>query len=480
MEEKMEVKKDKRARTKKRGLDRFIIQTHKEYAAGLLPQREYTQTDAKTPFTTRGEAAAFEKILRERIAGGATGPQDKTFEDALEHWVSRFTDKVGQNTSRQTHLNSSISRARNHLLRLQLNGVDLGQVRLSEINEELLFAELFKDRGPFYKTMNAHSSRSNLLSIFKKIFELAVAQKWIPRSPAATLELASVKQVDDPEAKQIDPALYAKLGDDIPKIFSALEIINPESLGVFQFYRRTGMRTGELRALCVSQLNQGDQVCKIKVDRTFKNKDSCLGLPKNGKTRYSSIAAAFANEIRVAALANPVVDLEIELSEDNRVAIKDKFVFGDRDGRPASYTALSTTWRQVQFAVAGWGFFRNTSAKGAGRSYTLVKLPKPIDQFTIEEWKSFKLGQKGLKKGAPRPGVTTFTTVAEAAAEIGLKLFGLHDFRHLFASSLAAAGVSDAECAARIGDDIETFKKHYLHCFPQDESEDLRAIEAIG
>ena len=27
---------------------------------------------------------------------------------------------------------------------------------------------------------------------------------------------------------------------------------------------------------------------------------------------------------------------------------------------------------------------------------------------------------------------------------------------------------------------MNTFKKHYLHCFPKDESADLRASEAIG
>ena len=125
---------------------------------------------------------AFAEVLRKRFDGGATGAQDKTFADALEHWADRFTDKVGDDTSKQTHLSSSISRARNHLLTLQLRGVDLGKVRLSEINETLLHNELFANRGPFYQTLNAHSSRSNLLSIFKKIFELAVAQKWIPRS----------------------------------------------------------------------------------------------------------------------------------------------------------------------------------------------------------------------------------------------------------------------------------------------------------
>ena len=469
----MEVRLDKRARTKKRGITRFVVRTNKEFTAGLLPQREYVRGDDNAPFTTRRAAEDFEKTLRERIAGGASGASDKTFEDALEHWAARFTDKVGKNTSKQKHLGDSLKRARRHLLNLRVNGVALRKVRLSAITEELLFEELFENRGPFYQTLGSHSSRSNLLSMFKAIFELAVAKKWIPHSPAATLQLANVQNIEDPEAKQIDPAVYARLDENIPSVLKALEVVAPDRVNVFQFLRRTGMRAAEVRAFCVSQLNQGNQVCKLKIDRTWKSGDACLGPPKNGKTRYSSISAAFANEIKVAALANPVVDLEIERAEDSRLAIKDKFVFGDKDGTPASYYELKTAWHQVQFALAGWGFFRK-------RSYLLVKLDKGIDDFTAEEWTSFAGAQRALKKGETRPGAISFNTVEEAAAYVGITLFGLHDFRHLYASTLAAKGLAFEVCAARIGDDVETFKKHYLHCFPQDESEDLRAIEAIG
>ena len=36
----MEVRKNKRSRTKKRGLDRWVVSTHKEFKAGLLDKRE--------------------------------------------------------------------------------------------------------------------------------------------------------------------------------------------------------------------------------------------------------------------------------------------------------------------------------------------------------------------------------------------------------------------------------------------------------
>ena len=103
--------------------------------------------------------------------------------------------------------------------------------------------------------------------------------------------------------------------------------------------------------LCVSQLNQGSQVCKIKVDHTWKSKDTCLGAPKNGKTRYSSISTEFTNETNAAAFEHQFVELELELAENQRIKIKDKFVFGDRQGRPDSYTALSTTCRQGDVPV---------------------------------------------------------------------------------------------------------------------------------
>ena len=476
----MEVRRDNRKRTKTRGLDRFVVRTHKEYAAGLLPQREYVRGDDGAPFTTRRAAQDFEKVLRARIAGGASGASDKTFEDALEHWAARFTDRVGANPSKQAHLNTALSRARRHLLDLQVNGVALRKIRLSVITEQLLFEELFEGRGPFYQTMDAHVSRSNLLSMFKAIFALAVAQKWIPRSPAETLQLANVQNIEDPEAKQIDPAVYARLNENIPQILRALEVTAPDKVGVFQFLRRTGMRTAEVRAFCVSQLNQGNQVCQLKIDRTFAATDSCLKPPKNGKTRYSSISAEFANEIKMEAFANPVVDLELQLAEKRSIAIKDKFVFGDSKGRPASYSALLNAWRQVQFAIAGWAFFRRSNRFSKGRSYTLVKLDKQIDQFTVEEWNRLALGQKGLKKGEQRPNAIHFRTAKEAAAHVGITVFGLHDIRHLYASTLAARGLALEECADRIGDDVDTFKKHYLHCFPKDESADLRAIEAIG
>ena len=477
----MEVRSDKRLRTKIRGITRFVVRTNKEFTAGLLPQREYVRGDDNAPFTTRRAAEDFEKTLRERIAGGASGASDKTFEDALEHWASRFRDKVGGNVAKQKHMNTTIAMAKNHLLTLKLRKVALGKVRLTEISEQLLYNELFANRGAFYQTMPAASSQATLLGVFKKIFALAVAQKWIPRSPAETLELSSSKKrkVVDLEEKQIDPAVYARLDRDMPVLLGALAVVAPDKLGAFNFYRRTGMRTGEIRSLGVSQLHAGNRVCKIKIDRAWKTADICLGPPKNGQTRYSAISTEFANELKAGALGNPFVELEIHIDEDQRIKVRDKFVFGDKDGRPASYDSLLQTWRQAQFAIRRYGMFKSRRRDETGCWYTLVKLDKDIDQFTTKEWKSLALGQKGLKKGVQREGLR-FRTLEEAADHVGLQLFGLHDFRHLYASLLASKGLPLEECAARIGDDVDTFKRHYFHCFPRDESEDLRAIEAIG
>ena len=86
----MEVRRDNRKRTKTRGLDRFVVRTHKEYAAGLLPQREYVRGDDGAPFTTS---------VRPRISRRFYARASLVVQAALRTRHSRTRSNIGQHAS---------------------------------------------------------------------------------------------------------------------------------------------------------------------------------------------------------------------------------------------------------------------------------------------------------------------------------------------------------------------------------------------
>jgi len=133
----MHVHISKRKRNIQRGIKRWVINTTREKSAGLLPQPEYVRDDTNVAFTTLAAAEAFAEILRERIAGGATGAQDKTFGDAVEAWEDDLDAKsIGETTRKD-----DIAQVRNHIIgKWTLRGVPIERVRLATINHSLLKA----------------------------------------------------------------------------------------------------------------------------------------------------------------------------------------------------------------------------------------------------------------------------------------------------------------------------------------------------
>ena len=144
---------------------------------------------------------------------------------------------------------------------------------------------------------------------------------------------------------------------------------------------------------------------------------------------------------------------------------------------PISDVAMRHHWKQAQFATRGWGFFRSKNPRDTGRAYRLVKMDKPISQFTQEEWTTFAYGQAGLAKGKEREGLL-FKTIEAAAEHVKVQLFGLHDLRHLYASKLFTAGLQLREVADLLGDTEETTERFYLHYMKKTVDQHLAVLRA--
>ena len=458
----MDVRKDKRSRNKKRGLDRWVVSTHKEFQAGLLDKREFRIDDAGNSFATSIAAKAFEQVLRDRIAGGATGAQDKTFGDAVAAWEDDLDDKSIGGTTRK----DDIAQVRNHIIgKWTLRGVPIERVRLATIDHSLLRAELKKRGGQIDQVGLGRPGKIKLLQKFRAIFDIAVDERWIVTNPATRIALDT--KVEDPADKAIDPAVFGRFKDDVPSLLAALEIIDPDSVLPITTLLRTGIRSGELLALSLDQVTTTNQKTKLKIHRAWK-KDHVIDKPKSGKTRNVIADVELGTALKTHALQHQ--------------RRGDDLLFGENGIQVLDRAGLRLRWHQAQFAIRGWGFFRSSNTRDSSRAYSLVELPKPIGEFTAAEWKSFAFGQAGLRKGEPIKRLS-FATIEAAAAHIRLNLFGLHDLRHLYASQLLHAGIPLNRVAQRLGDLEKTVQQHYSHYLPEDDEadlEDIAAIAAIG
>ena len=454
----MHVHISKRKRNIQRGIKRWVINTTREKSAGLLPQPEYVRDDTNVAFTTLAAAEAFAEILRERIAGGATGAHDKTFGDAVEAWEDDLDDKSIGGTTRK----DDIAQVRNHIVgRWTLRGVPIERVRLATIDHSLLRAELKKRGGQIDQVGLGRPGKIKLLQKFRAIFDIAVDERWIVTNPATRIALDT--KVEDPADKAIDPSVFGRFKDDVPNLLAALEIIDANSVLPIEVLRKTGIRSGELLALSLDQVTTTNQKTKLKIHRAWK-KDHVIDKPKSGKTRNVIADVELGTALKTHALQHQ--------------RRGDDLLFGD-GGKVLDRAGLRLRWHQAQFAIRGWGFFRSSNTRASARAYSLVELPKPIGEFTVAEWKSFAFGQAGLRKGEPIERLS-FATIEAAAAHIRLNLFGLHDLRHLYASQLLHAGIPLHRVAQRLGDLEKTVQQHYAHYLPEDDDADLEDIAAIG
>ena len=456
------VKRDRSTLTEARGLDRFYIDLSAQYKAGLVPSRYVRKDDAGNVFKTEAAAIAIaRKIEKDINAGGTAGDRDKTFGDAVEAWEDDLDAKsIGETTRKD-----DIAQVRNHIIgKWTLRGVPIERVRLATIDHSLLKAELKKRGGQIDRVSLERPGKIKLLQKFRSIFDIAVDERWIATSPATRIALDT--KVEDPADKAIDPAVFGRFKDDVPSLLAALEIIDPDSVLPVDVLRKTGIRSGELLVLSLDQITTTNQKTKLKIKRAWK-KDKFVGRTKSGLARYVIADVELGTALKSHALQNQ--------RRGDDLLFGDGFKVLDRAG-------LRLRWHQAQFAIRGWGFFRSSNTRDSSRAYSLVELPKPIGEFTHDEWKSFAFGQAGLRKGEPIKRLS-FPTIEAAAAHIRLTLFSLHDLRHLYASQLLHAGIPLNRVAQRLGDKESTVSDYYAHYLPEDDDadlEDIAAIAAIG
>jgi len=460
----MKIKRN--AQAQKRGLDRFDLDLSAEHKRGLVPQR-YVRKDATgRPFTTKTAAKEhWDKVLAPQISSGGVADDEKTFADAVGAWEKHLDEEVANGGLFEATKRENLASVQNHILNsCTLRGVEIGKVRLSSIDHRLLRDELIRGGQLLGLNLSRHSV-IKLLQRLKKIFEIAVLEKWITANPATLLTIPAWQT--DPLDKALDPKIYGRFSQDLPALFDALRCIAPQYVLPLQVARWTGVRVGELRALTVQQVAATNQLALVKINRAWKNNDSAIGKVKGPRGRERSrqvpIELEESQQLFEHALREGVRD--------------DQLLFGNWAGKirkPMNENSLRHAWYQAQFAVRGWLFCRSSNTRDTGRAYRLIELPKPIQEFTSDEFDSFRFGQSGLAKGVERNGLC-FATIEEAAAHIRLTLFGLHDLRHLYASELFAQGLELRDVASMIGDTEETTTKHYLH-FIQKGVEKLQVI----
>ncbi len=460
----MHVVKDTSKRTEKRGLKRYFVDTQKEAGTSLLPRRVYRCDDAGNVFETKKAAAEYSAVLAQRISGGAIVAEDKTFGDAVAQWEVDRKEKRHQADT----IVSDIAAVHNHILgKWTLNGVPIAKAKLLLINYAQLKAELTGKRGHLkIRHMNgrkrmARSGVRDILNLFKAILEVAVEERWISHNPASKISVEDA-EIQDPDDKAIDPEVYGNFRDNIPDLLRALAVIDPASVFPVEVLLKTGVRGGELVALSLNQVTIKHNKTVLKINRAWK-KDKVIGKPKSGLTRYVVVSPQLGADLKAHAVANKRRGDDLLFGENGKIL--------DRPG-------LTLRWRQAQFAIRGWGLFRSSNTRSSGRSWNLVKLPKPITDFDHDEWQSFAFGQAGLSKGEQRDALQ-FDTFDAAAQHIRLTLFRPHDIRHLYASHLLSVGESLSSVAGRIGDQVDTLKKYYAHYLPEDDAADQRVIDAM-
>ncbi len=472
----MKISKDT-YKTKIAGQDRYRISARGEYRRGLVPHKKYLVDENKIPFRRKMDAQRFwDNIIAPRLAVGGIQAEGKTFYDAycawLENEMGRGRD--GEKFESTAFLDGKL--IENHVLnKMTLRGVPIGKVPLLSIDYALLRSELMKG-GQLTSLTQMRTDKplsrdtiKNILQWIKKIFDIAVNESWIPYNPAMLLKLSDHKK--DPLKDAIDPKTYDKLADEIPQMFDALAIIEPSLVLPFKTLRWSGMRCSELRALSVSQLNATNQFGSIWVNQAWKNnnhKTNVIGPVKGPRgrerSRYVPIKLSEVQELLQHAMRHG--------------ARNDDLVFTSGTNKtPINDVAMRHHWYQAQFAIRGWGFFRSSNSRDTGRAYRLVKMDKPISQFTPEEWTTFAFGQAGLAKGKEREGLL-FKTIEAAAEHANVKLFGLHDLRHLYASKLFTAGLQLREVADLLGDTEETTERYYLHYMKKTVDQHLAVLRA--
>ena len=456
----MEVFRDNTTLTRSRNLTRFYIDCRSERAAGRVPTK-YIRTDRdNNPFTTKKAATDFLRILElELIRDGALADAARTFGDAHRLWAKLARAECADHIARQKNIDDRIGKAENHILTLKIKGVPIADVRLIDLTYHTLRNEILL--AQLKKLDLCDNTKRKVLQILKTILQAAVDERWLAQNPATSLKFLA--EATDPLDQAIDADLYGRYDADIPQLFAALAVIAPQVVLPLETLRRTGVRISELRAITQRSITLHRSVARIRIDKAWKAR-AVLGKPKNGTSRDCVVELAFAQELLVHAL---------------RTQRRDDVPLFGTGGDPIDEEVVRRAWQQAQFAVRGWGFFRSSNTRDKGRSYRLVKLPKRISELSHEEWTSFAFGQAGLAKGDKREGLS-FRSKAAAAAHIGLHLFALHSLRHLYASKLASSGTDIHKVAQRIGDSVETTKRHYIHFFPLDETDDLDAIAAIG
>ena len=459
------------------GSKRYRIVCRGEYDRGLVPQKHYAVDEHKNQFKRAKDAQRFwNDVIAPRITVGGISAEGKTFNDAYEAWLAHEIARGRDGDKFEATAHEDGNLVKNHVLdKMTLRGVPIGNVPLTSIDHALLRDELMNG-GQLTSLTQLRTDKplsrdtvKNVLQWIKKIFDIAVIEKWIVQNPASLLSIAEHRR--DPLKDALDPKVYDKCARDLPQMCDALRIIEPTLVLPVQTMRWSGMRQSELRALSVHQLEATNQYGSVWVNQAWKGTNEFIGPVKGPRgrerSRYVPIELNEVQELYAHCMREGFRDNDLVFSRLDK--------FGARKQLDAA--TMRRAWHQAQFAIRGWGFFKSTNSRHTGRAYRLVELPKPIGEFTHDEWQSFKHGQDGLAKGQERDGLR-FPTIEEAAAHIQLKLFGLHDLRHLYASELFAAGMELREVAKLLGDTEDTTQKYYVHYMRETAAQHLAVLSA--
>ena len=461
----MRVSRDKGKQCVAAKATRYYIAAWSEYKAGLVARKIIRKDDTGQVFETRGAAEAYANKLRQQIdaGGNPANAAGRTFGDALDRYHANLDGRQADGLGSPNHYDAVRARLNTFVRSLTLRGVKIAAVQLNAIDVDLVEQDLVPQLRDEKYTRNFQRL---LKQDVDKIFQFAVAAKWITSNPIANVTFGAVK-TKSRERSGIDPLareVYQRLLKSFSLHLDWARRLDPSAVLPIQIAAQTGVRAGELCAIAPSQI--GHNTKQLTIDRAWK---------KHERRQPKVLGLTKTHETRVVGLTSDLIGRLDQHRQDNAVE-HDATLFATTDHAP-----WRRAWQRAQFAVAGWLLLYSGSKT---KSYRLFELAGNETDAEIAKLRSWSDGQIGKAKNCTRDDGVVFNTLAAAAAHAGITLLTWHDLRHLYCSVLFHAELPIERITALLGHaNDEVTRGHYKEWITnpaRDADEALRVASAFG
>lgn len=175
-------------------------------------------------------------------------------------------------------------------------------------------------------------------AVARSVLNAAVADRLISESPFARIKLRGVRR-----AEPVVPLTVAQ-------VRALLEAAPPPYRALFALAAGTGMRGGELRGLCLGELDQLRRTVRVERQMVDTRLDGRLvrafGPPKTDRSRRTlDVPRWVVDELAAHLASRPAAEVTLPVVDTPRVVEHTgALVFSTRTGRPISRSGLVSVW----------------------------------------------------------------------------------------------------------------------------------------